>query len=70
MTQIQHIPLAEIDEHALPRDRSVIDAAALDELTASIRASGLRQRLGVGVPLLHLGRLFGRARLRALGQLD
>jgi len=42
MTEIQAIPLADIDEHALPRDRSVIDPAALDELTASIRAHGLR----------------------------
>lgn len=42
MTEIHDIPIAEIDEAALPRDRSVIDPAALDELAASILRHGLR----------------------------
>ncbi len=41
------IPLADIDAHALPRDRTVLDAAALAELQASIAATGLRQPIEV-----------------------
>jgi ParB family chromosome partitioning protein len=37
-----HIPLAEIDRHALLRDRSVIDEAALHQLQYSIALEGLR----------------------------
>ena len=40
---IHQIPLAEIDEGALTRDRSGIGAEALTELKTSIAASGLRQ---------------------------
>ena len=40
MTEIQATsPSPQIDAEALPRDRSVLDTAALDELTASIRTS-------------------------------
>lgn len=41
------IPTDRIDPHALPRDRSVIDRAAQDELQRSIAASGLRQPVEV-----------------------
>jgi ParB family transcriptional regulator, chromosome partitioning protein len=36
------IPLDAIDEHALARDRTAADPAALDELAASVAAAGLR----------------------------
>ncbi len=39
---IHRIPLAEIDEAALTRDRDGLDEAALTELRLSIAASGLR----------------------------
>ena len=42
MTTITHIPLTDIDDHAMIRDRSHLDQTALAELTASIRANGLR----------------------------
>ena len=44
-----HIPLAtcEINAEALPRDRTQLDASALDELTTSIATSGLRQPIEV-----------------------
>ena len=41
------IPIHDIDEAALPRDRSVIDEARLADLRASILASGLRQPIEV-----------------------
>ena len=41
------IPTNWIDEGALPRDRTTIDAAAQAELEASIAASGLRQPIEV-----------------------
>lgn len=40
---VHHIPLAEIDPAALPRDRGALDEAGLLELRLSIAASGLRQ---------------------------
>ena len=40
---IHQIPLAEIDDNALTRDRSGLGEDALTELKASIAASGLRQ---------------------------
>ncbi|MEZ5721409.1 MAG: ParB N-terminal domain-containing protein [Paracoccaceae bacterium] len=70
MTQIQHIPLAEIDEHALPRDRSVIDSAALDELTASIRAGGLRLPVELFATVAGYGLLSGYRRLMAFRRLE
>ena len=42
MDKIKHIPLNQIETTALPRDRTLIDTNALDELTASIRTNGLR----------------------------
>jgi ParB family chromosome partitioning protein len=38
---LHHIPLADIDDTALPRDRAALDPAALAELEASILATGL-----------------------------
>jgi ParB family chromosome partitioning protein len=46
-TPIRPIPLELIDEGALPRDRTVLDAAALIELRLSIAASGLRMPIEV-----------------------
>jgi ParB family chromosome partitioning protein len=42
MDKIKHIPLDQIQTTALPRDRTLIETNALDELTASIRTNGLR----------------------------
>jgi len=42
MHDIRMIPLDQIDDTALLRDRSVLDAEALAELTGSIRHHGLR----------------------------
>jgi hypothetical protein len=47
MPEVRPIPLPEIDEAALARDRTAHDAAALDELEASIAASGLRMPVEV-----------------------
>src|SRR5690606_15828189 len=41
-TTIHHIPIAAIAEDALVRDRTHLDPEALEELTGSIRADGLR----------------------------
>lgn len=40
---IREVPLDEIDMRAMPRDRTVTDPEAMDELRASIRADGLHQ---------------------------
>ena len=45
--QLAEIPLSEIAADILPRDRSRSDAAALDDLTRSITAIGLRQPVEV-----------------------
>ncbi|MGL4235025.1 ParB/RepB/Spo0J family partition protein [Tabrizicola sp.] len=42
MDTLHHLPLAEIDPHALLRDRSALDPAALDALKLSIATEGLR----------------------------
>ncbi len=42
MDKIHHIPLTQIDTTAIPRDRTLIDTTALNELIASIRTNGLR----------------------------
>ena len=42
MDRPDDIPLSQIDATSLPRDRTALDPVALDELTASIRAQGLR----------------------------
>ncbi|MFL4469049.1 ParB/RepB/Spo0J family partition protein [Tateyamaria armeniaca] len=48
MTHTLHtIPLSEIDEHALPRDRGSIDPEAQSELEISIFTTGLRQPIEV-----------------------
>ena len=44
---IHLIPLAEIDEHALSRDRTAIDEASLTELRLSIATHGLRMPIEV-----------------------
>ena len=47
MDPILHIPLAAIAMDALPRDRSTLGETALDELQASVAATGLRQPIEV-----------------------
>ena len=47
MPEIHLIPLAEIDEAALTRDRTAPDEAALTELRSSIAVSGLRMPIEV-----------------------
>lgn len=42
-----HLPLTAIDDSALPRDRTTLDPAALQSLTASIAAEGLRHPIEV-----------------------
>lgn len=42
-----HLPLAAIDRHALPRDRSTLDPTDLAELTRSIATTGLRMPVEV-----------------------
>jgi len=44
---IHLIPLAEIDEHALSRDRASVDTSALTELRLSIATHGLRMPIEV-----------------------
>jgi ParB family transcriptional regulator, chromosome partitioning protein len=41
------VPLSQIDEAALPRDRSGLDAEPLDELIASLVINGLRQPIEI-----------------------
>lgn len=50
MDKIHHIPLTQIDTITIPRDRTLIDTNALDELTASIRTNGLRLPIEVTQP--------------------
>ena len=47
MTDIHHLPLSEIDENALPRDRAALDQTDLADLTLSIAAHGLRMPIEV-----------------------
>ena len=47
MDPILHIELGAIALDALPRDRATLDAAALDELQASVARDGLRQPIEV-----------------------
>jgi ParB family chromosome partitioning protein len=67
MPDIHHIPLADIDSHALPRDRDSLDAAELSELTLSIAAHGLRMPIEVfpGTGPQPYGLLSGFRRLHA-----
>ena len=67
---VHHIPLTEIDPEALPRDRNVVDEAALLELRLSIAANGLRQpielwRLSEPRGSVRYGLLSGYRRLQA-----
>ncbi len=68
------IPLARIDDAALPRDRTGLDAEPLAELERSIAASGLRQPIEV-FPLpepqgaARFGLLSGFRRFRAVAAL-
>jgi hypothetical protein len=45
--EITRLPLDSIDEGAMPRDRTALDAKAMDELQTSILISGLRQPIEV-----------------------
>ena len=47
MHPILALPLAEIDPHALLRDRTALDPAALATLQTSIATEGLRQPIEV-----------------------
>ncbi len=60
LTQVHHIPVAEIDANSLPRDRLVHDPDALAELRASIDADGLRQPIELfGIEPDDQGRQYG-----------
>ena len=67
---VHHIPLTEIDDAVLTRDRGALDEAALTELRLSIAASGLRMpielfELSEPRPPLKYGLLSGLRRLQA-----
>ena len=60
MHDIRLIPLAAIAADSLPRDRSHLDPVALAELTASIRATGLRTPIEIhALPASLAGPSFG-----------
>lgn len=60
------IPTDQIDAHALPRDRSLLDEGALTELRLSIAANGLRQPIEVFDTGEGYGLLSGYRRLAAV----
>lgn len=60
------IPLTQIDETALPRDRSVLDEGALTELQTSIAVNGLRQPIEVFATDTGYGLISGYRRLAAV----
>src|SRR5699024_10853993 len=69
------IPVEQILDDALPRDRAGIDEAALWELQTSIAVNGLRMPIEVfelaePAPPLRYGLLSGHRRLRAYRELD
>lgn len=71
---VHPVPLDQIDEAALTRDRSVLDGAAFDELRRSIAAGGLRQPVELfplteACPPLRYGLLSGYRRLCAFREL-
>ena len=70
MPKIQPIATDRIDEHALPRDRTVIDATALEELKRSIATSGLRLPIEVFATDTGYGLLSGYRRLMAVRALE
>jgi ParB family chromosome partitioning protein len=47
MDPLHHLPLTEIDPHALLRDRTTLDPAALQQLQHSIATEGLRSPIEV-----------------------
>ena len=70
MDPIITLPLDAIDATALPRDRTTLNPAAMDDLTASIAANGLRQpievwQLSTPAPPLTHGLIAGFRRLQA-----
>ena len=67
MTEIQIIPLAQLK--ASPLNVRKTGGKKVDELAASIRATGLQQNLGVVPNGKGYGVVFGGRRLRALQQL-
>lgn len=67
MNQIQTIPLSKLKASKLNVRKT--GGKAIDELAASIRATGLQQNLGVIPDGSNFGVVFGGRRLRALQQL-
>ena len=63
------IPLDQIDADVLPRDRTLIDAAALAELEHSIAATGLRTPIEVYAVGTGYGLISGLRRLTAFRRL-
>ena len=63
------IPLDQIDATGLPRDRTLIDAAALAELERSIAATGLRTPIEVYAVGTGYGLISGLRRLTAFRRL-
>ncbi|MEJ6391135.1 ParB/RepB/Spo0J family partition protein [Gymnodinialimonas ulvae] len=59
MHDIHHIPLSQIDENALPRDRTAVDATALSDLSLSIAAHGLRMPIEVFAANCDTGHQYG-----------
>ena len=76
MDPIITLPLDAIDATALPRDRTTLNSAAMDDLTASIAANGLRQpievwQLSTPAPPLSHGLIAGfRGVMRAVGRAE
>ncbi len=63
------IPIDQIDPLAIPRDRSILDTAAMTELRASIARSGLRQPVEVFATQTGYGLISGYRRLQATREL-
>ncbi len=60
------IPTDQIDENALPRDRTQLDAAALTELQHAVAANGLRNPIEVFATQDGYGLISGYRRLHAI----
>ncbi len=67
---IQNIPLNEIDTTTLPRDRTIIDADAQQELQTSIAQNGLRLPIEVYPIKTGYGLISGYRRLTAIQTLS
>jgi len=63
------IPIAEIDAHALPRDRTGLDPDALAELQSSIASNGLRMPIEVFKTATGYALISGLRRLTAVTNL-